>query len=124
MAENPRGGAYYIAPPTTTQLPSGKASSSSSKGQQSVTIIDNTPRNEPTFALSDVDAAYSKWAALESRRLAARKAYDDAVIAGLNLTYNAQITFNAINSEATNARTDYYAIVAAYKKQLRKKLTP
>lgn len=72
-----------------------------------------------TFNAGQVNAAFQQWAAMEIQRVNARKAYDDAVISGLQLTFSAQIAFNAINAQATKARTDYYAIVAAMKKQLR-----
>lgn len=82
--------------------------------------VSATPSQEVvTFNAGQVNAAFQQWAAMELQRVNARKAYDDAVISGLQLTFSAQIAFNAINAQATKARTDYYAIVAAMKKQLR-----
>lgn len=85
----------------------------------SITVKAVPSQEVTTFSVTEVNAAYQKWAAMESQRVTARKAYDDAVISGLQLTYSAQMAFNAINAQATEARTNYYAIVAALKKQLR-----
>lgn len=74
-----------------------------------------------TFTQSDVNRAFLIWEASEAKRLTARKAYDDAVITGLEIAYSSQIVFNATQAAATNARTDYYALVSAYKKQLRER---
>lgn len=75
-----------------------------------------------SFNYSDINAAFALWQAAETKRMTARKAYDDAVIAGLDLSYSAQVMFNAANSAAQNARTDYYTKVSAYKKQLRNRI--
>lgn len=74
-----------------------------------------------SFTQADVNRAFQLWEASEAKRLTARKAYDDAVIAGLEIAYSSQIVFNATQAAATNARTDYYALVSAYKKQLRER---
>lgn len=75
-----------------------------------------------SFNYQDINAAFVLWQAAETKRMTARKSYDDAVIAGLDLSYSAQVVFNAANAAATNARTDYYTKVSAYKKQLRNRV--
>lgn len=75
-----------------------------------------------TFNYADINAAFALWQAAEAKRMTARKSYDDAVIAGLDLSYSAQVVFNAANAAATQARTDYYTKVSAYKKQLRNRI--
>lgn len=95
--------------------------------QQSITTYasGSTPKMEyvvtevTTFAQADVNRAFQQWEADEAKRMRARKAYDDAVIAGLEIAYSSQVIFNATQAAATKSRTDYYALVSAYKKQLR-----
>lgn len=75
-----------------------------------------------SFNYADINSSFALWQATEARRMTARKSYDDAVIAGLDLSYSAQVAFNAANAAATQARTDYYTKVSAYKKQLRNRV--
>lgn len=89
-----------------------------------ISIKTVTSQEVTTFNAGQVNAAFQQWAAMELQRVNARKAYDDAVISGLQLTYSAQIAYNAINAQATKARTDYYAVVSAMKKQLRNREVP
>ena len=81
-----------------------------------------TSQEVTSFNYADINAAFALWQAAEAKRMTARKSYDDAVIAGLDLSYSAQVVFNAANAAATNARTDYYTKVSAYKKQLRNRV--
>lgn len=90
------------------------APTNQTKVQQVVTEV-------TTFTQSDVNRAFQLWEASEAKRLTSRKAYDDAVIAGFEIAYSSQIVFNAAQAAATQYRTDYYAMVSAYKKQLRER---
>lgn len=70
-----------------------------------------------------VDRAYTEWRTRELARMEKRRAYDLAILAGLDASYSAQLQFNAANAAATEARADYFAIVSEAKTQARKRLS-
>lgn len=102
--------------------PRGVFTGTSTSISDSQTVQAVASQEVTSFAYADINAAFAFWQAAETKRMTARKSYDDAVIAGLDLSYSAQVVFNAANATATQARTDYYTKVSAYKKQLRNRV--
>jgi hypothetical protein len=107
------------APSTPTR---GIFSGTPSSVPDSQTVRAVASQEVTSFAYADINAAFAVWQAAETKRMTARKSYDDAVIAGLDLSYSAQLVHNQANAAATQARTDYYTMVSAYKKQLRNRV--
>lgn len=106
----------------SSNIPSGQFTTAAAPVSNVQVVKVEASQEVTSFNYTDINSAFALWQAAETKRMTARKSYDDAVIAGLDLSYSAQVVFNAANAAATQARTDYYTKVSAYKKQLRNRV--